>query len=90
VTIAAARLLGAWSEVLTSPVITELTPDGRWMESGDDEPFLPCVAATSSDLQQRAAERGSVPGTALQFDASLDRFCAEEISGNCYRPPFGP
>jgi Ser/Thr protein kinase RdoA (MazF antagonist) len=38
VTIAAAQLLGAWSEVLSSPVITELTPGRVWevtTEHGD-------------------------------------------------------
>jgi AcrR family transcriptional regulator len=54
----------------------------RWMKSGDDEPFLPFVAPTLSDLQVRAAELGSAPGAALRFDAGPDRPRAEEISGN--------
>jgi hypothetical protein len=52
---------------------------GRWMESGDDEPFLPVAAATLSDLQERAAELDS--RCRASVDAGSDRLRAEEISG---------
>ena len=54
---------------------------GRWMESGDNEPFLPFVVATLSDLQVRAAELGTAPGAALRLTRVRIGF-AEEISGD--------